>query len=102
MGRVLVEAMASGKPVIGSNTGGMPDLIDHGQNGFLFEPGNHQELSQYIEILMQDETLRHKMGKKGRIKAQNYSIEKMVQKIDLLYQKLLKEHLGPQYLKSNM
>ncbi len=48
LGLVGLEAMACGVPVIGSNTGGLTGYISHGENGFLFEPGNVKELADRI------------------------------------------------------
>lgn len=62
MGRVLIEAMASGKPVIGSKVGGIPSLINDGESGFLFESENVSELAEKLEILMADEELARNMG----------------------------------------
>lgn len=45
-------ALAVGTPVIGSKTGGLPELINHGKNGYLFEPGNRTELASYIIEIM--------------------------------------------------
>ena len=89
MGRVLVEAMAAGKAVVASNVGGIPDLVHHGQNGFLVEPGDVNGLSAAIEKLLADENLRHAMGKKGQAMAYNFSESKMIEKIDALYASLL-------------
>lgn len=89
MGRVLVEAMAAGKPVVGSNVGGIPDLIKNGQNGFLFESGDISGLSTVIEKLLLDKNMRHAMGKKGQVLAQNFSEAKMIAKIDALYTSML-------------
>jgi glycosyltransferase involved in cell wall biosynthesis len=89
MGRVLVEAMAAGKAVVASNVGGIPDLVHHGQNGFLVEPGDVIGLSVAIEKLLADENLRHEMGKKGQAMADNFSESKMIKKIDALYASLL-------------
>ncbi len=91
MGRVLVEAMAAGKAVVASNVGGVPDLVKHGQNGFLVKPGDITDLSYYIGRLLQDEKLRLKMGLSGRRISQNFSIVKMVEKIDALYLTLLQK-----------
>ncbi|MCF8078451.1 MAG: glycosyltransferase family 4 protein [Desulfobacterales bacterium] len=89
MGRVLVEAMAAGKPVIGSRTGGITDLIKHGENGYLFEPGNAAELAKFIIEIAQKPFLRKQMGEKGRVIAKNYSIERMIQMLDELYTAVL-------------
>jgi glycosyltransferase involved in cell wall biosynthesis len=89
MGRVLVEAMAAGKAVVASNVGGIPDLVHHGQNGFLVEPGDVNGLSAAIEKLLADENLRREMGKRGQAMAHNFSESKMIKKIDALYAALL-------------
>jgi glycosyltransferase involved in cell wall biosynthesis len=89
MGRVLVEAMASGKPVVGSNVGGIPDLIKNGHNGFLVEPGDEIDLSVAIEKVLTDAKMRDEMGRKGKTMARNFGVERMVEKIDDLYATLL-------------
>ncbi len=89
MGRVLVEAMAAGKAVVASNVGGIPDLVHHGQNGFLVEPGDVAGLSAAIEKLLADQNLRREMGKRGQAMAYNFSESKMIKKIDALYAALL-------------
>ncbi len=50
LGLVGLEAMACGVPVIGSNTGGLTGYVRHGENGFLFEPGNFKELTERIAV----------------------------------------------------
>ena len=68
-GITAIEAMASGKPVIASRTGGLELIVKEGKTGFLFEPGNVEELMQKLELLLDDETLRNKMGMEGRKRA---------------------------------
>ncbi|TET64330.1 MAG: glycosyltransferase family 1 protein [Candidatus Stahlbacteria bacterium] len=89
MGRVLVEAMALGKPIVASNIGGIPDLVIHGKNGFLVPPKNPKELAKYIQILLEDEKKREKMGLAGKEMSLNFSAENMVEKIAELYEELL-------------
>ena len=93
MGRVLVEAMASGKPIVASNVGGIPDLVKHGHNGFLVAPGDVDGLSLAIKKLIEDGQLRLEMGAKGRAMARNYGVEEMIKKIDDLYTSLYQEKL---------
>jgi len=64
--RVLIEAMALSKPVVASNVGGIPDLIQDGQNGFLFEVANSNELAEKLRILLNNRGLAIKMGEAGR------------------------------------
>ncbi len=89
MGRVLVEAMALGKPIVASNIGGIPDLVIHGKNGFLVPPKDPEELAKYIQILLEDEEKREKMGLAGKEMSLNFSTENMVEKIAELYEELL-------------
>jgi glycosyltransferase involved in cell wall biosynthesis len=65
MGRVLVEAMACGKPRIGSNVGGIPTVIEHGVDGLLFQPGNVEDLAHALDTLMNDPDLRRRLGAAG-------------------------------------
>jgi glycosyltransferase involved in cell wall biosynthesis len=89
MGRVLVEAMAAGKAIVASNTGGIPDLIMHGHNGLLVPPGDSSRLAGAIIMLLKDTHRREEMGKNGKLLAVRYSVESMVNKIDNLYKTLL-------------
>ncbi len=90
MGRVLVEAMALGKPVVASDVGGIPDLIIPGKNGFLVPPRNPGELAQQILFLIKNREEREKLGRAGKKMASTYSDEIMVKKIAELYEKVLK------------
>jgi len=64
--RVILEAMALAKPVIASNVGGIPDLVKDGQNGFLFEVGNINQLAEKLRTLLKDKNMAIEMGKRGR------------------------------------
>jgi glycosyltransferase involved in cell wall biosynthesis len=92
MGRVLVEAMAAGKAIVASDTGGIPDLVSHGHNGLLVPPRNSNQLAEAIITLLTDTHRREEMGKNGKLLAQKYSIESMVNKIDTLYETLLTQN----------
>ncbi len=62
-GQVYLEAMACGTPVIGTNLGGVPEIITDNQDGFLIEPDNSSLLMQKIENLLYDEENRKKFVK---------------------------------------
>lgn len=89
MGRVLIEAMAAGKPIIASNVGGIPDLVIQGQNGLLVPAKDIKALAEGIEYLLENQRERIEMGEKGRKMATNYGVNSMVEKIDRLYLELL-------------
>lgn len=57
-GLVLIEAMAAGVAIMGSNTGGVPEIIEDGVNGYTFSPNDIQEMSQKIKSLLTDKNLR--------------------------------------------
>jgi len=60
-----MEAMACGLPVIAANACALPELVHHDKNGFLFQPGNSNELARYLDILLNDANLRKYMGKES-------------------------------------
>jgi len=66
LGFTVVEAMALGKPVIGSAIGAIPEMVIDNHTGFLFEPGNYTQLSELITTLYADEDLIAKMGANAR------------------------------------
>jgi glycosyltransferase involved in cell wall biosynthesis len=66
LGLTLLEAMASGTPVIASRLGGVPEIVEHGVTGFLIEPGNTRELYERIAQLVSDPALAQRMGAAAR------------------------------------
>jgi len=68
-GMVATEAMACGKPVVASKAGGLRDSIEDGVTGFHFPPDDADTLSEKINILLDDPSLREKMGRAGRERA---------------------------------
>ena len=69
-GMVATEAMACGKPVVASKAGGLRDSIEDGVTGFHFPPDDANTLSEKINILLDDPSLREKMGGAGRERAE--------------------------------
>jgi glycosyltransferase involved in cell wall biosynthesis len=91
MGRVLLEAMAMEKPVVGTRVGGIPDLIEQGVNGYLVSPGNEKELASAVLKILEDKDLAREMGQAGRNKmTDRFSAESMVRSIEEVYSELLK------------
>lgn len=64
----LMEAMASGLPVVATNVGGVSELVDDGTNGYLIPPGSAEILASRIELLLKSRELRESMGRAGREK----------------------------------
>ena len=69
-GNVFAEALASGLPIVGSATGGIPDLVEHGSNGLLVPPGDVPRLAGAIRYLANDPELRTEMALRNRAKAE--------------------------------
>ena len=92
MGRSVLEAMVSGKPVVASRVGGIVDLVQDGVTGILVEPGDYQALAKAIIRLLKDKGLRQKMGEEARKRVdERFSTEKMVAEIEKIYNELLKK-----------
>ena len=90
-GLVVSEAMACGKPVIGSNVGGIPDQIIDGYNGFLVQPRNPSEIAKRILLLISNPKEAKRMGMNGRkIVEEKFNINKRIDKITKLYERLIK------------
>ena len=89
MGRVLVEAMAAGKPVIASHVGGIPDLVKHGKTGILVKPADECAITQAILHLLNNPQEAKRMGDLGRIHSLQFSVQTMVEKLDAIYDKLI-------------
>jgi hypothetical protein len=87
---VLVEAMAAGKPVVASNVGGIPDLVQHDYNGLLVAPGDEKALAASIKQLINNPEQAKLMGQRGKELCNQFSVESMVEKIDNLYEDLFK------------
>ncbi len=75
LGFVVLESMASGVPVVASNAGGIPDLIEDGVTGFLCEPGCVEEWVGRVKLLLDDEDIRNKMSAHARSETEKHSWE---------------------------
>lgn len=88
-GMVLIEAMACGLPVVSFNCpDGPSDIISDGQDGFLVENANVQQLAEKVSILIEKEDLRIQMGLKARENVKRYDQDKIMQKWVDLFQSL--------------
>lgn len=88
-GIVLLEAMACEKPVVASNTGGIPFVVEDGKTGILFGCGNIGDLATKIVILLKDKELQGKMGRAGKERSKQFTWEKIAGETIELYKKIL-------------
>ena len=89
----ITEGARFALPTVSSRVGGIPYLIDHGANGFLFEPTDHEALGHHLAELAADPALRRRLGnrllEKGRAE---YSIENTVRRQLDIYESVLRRH----------
>ncbi len=91
-GRVLIEAMACGVPVIGSSSGEIPNIIRKTGGGLVFQEKNTKDLTQKIYELLKDEKKRKELGRRGREKVtQLYSNEIVARQFYEVYKQLLSD-----------
>lgn len=80
-GYVNIEAMASSLPVIGTACGGVPEIIVHGETGYLYEAKETEKLAEFIKILSKNEDLRKSMGEKGLARAKQMFDNKQLDRL---------------------
>lgn len=87
-GLTTVEAMSVGLPVIAKNTFSLPEIVEHGKTGFIFN--TLEELIKYMSIVIEDETMRSKMCKMARESFKNrYHLNITNQKLSLIYEQCI-------------
>ncbi|MBF0619132.1 MAG: glycosyltransferase family 4 protein [Candidatus Omnitrophica bacterium] len=90
MGRAVIEAMACGKPVVVSRTGGLPEIVTDGVEGFCVEPGDALAFANALGMVVKDTALRGRMSEAAQRRATGeFSVETMVRKIECLYDGLI-------------
>jgi glycosyltransferase involved in cell wall biosynthesis len=83
---LVLEAMASGVPVVGSRIGGLPEAVEDGISGILVEPDNPAQLARALLCLLEDATPRSAMGRAARVRAeQSFSWDQTVHRIKSRY-----------------
>lgn len=86
----IMEAMASGLPVVSTDVGGASELVVDGETGFLVPSGSPGLLAEKIKTLINDKNLRQEMGKKGQRRVKdNFDLKTMVGKTEALYKGLI-------------
>lgn len=84
-GRVIVEAMLCGQPIVATAAGGAVELIEHGQTGWLVPPGNILELAETIERCRQQSEITEAIARAGKVSAvERFDLSKIEQQIDCL------------------
>jgi glycosyltransferase involved in cell wall biosynthesis len=88
-----IEAMAAGVPVVGSRVGGLPETIDDGRTGLLFESGDHEGAANALITVLTDGDRRRRLGEAARAEAHaRYGRERMAAAVEAVYDELLVGH----------
>jgi phosphatidylinositol alpha 1,6-mannosyltransferase len=88
-----MEAMACGLPVVAANAYALPELAHHDENGFLFTPGNSEEMAGYLDRLVSDTDLRRKMRLKSLEIIAGHDRRKVLEEWEALYRRLSNEFI---------
>jgi glycosyltransferase involved in cell wall biosynthesis len=95
LGLGIIEAMSQGKPVIGTDIGGIPELIEDGVNGYLVKPRDADGLAAKLKVLIDDKAQRVRMGVEGRRRfEETFDAAIMLQQIEHLYESLVRHKSG--------
>jgi glycosyltransferase involved in cell wall biosynthesis len=88
-GRVLIEAMAVGVPVLAARGGGVPEIVTHDENGLLAEPGNVSAYVDQVARVLRDAELRDRLRTAGRLSVETrFSVSRVQNAFDLLFDAL--------------
>lgn len=94
LGIVIVEAMACGKPVIASNIGSIPEVIDKGVNGTLFPPGDFKELARQIKLLLEEHEYSAKLVQNARqMVLEKFSLDGMIEETIKFFGLVIKKQI---------
>ncbi|WP_133127784.1 glycosyltransferase family 4 protein [Legionella nagasakiensis] len=86
---VALEAIASGLPLIAANAVALPELVEHGVNGYLFLPNDVKNLAHYLIELLKNPEKSQSMGSESRKKAESHDICKTAEQYEQLYLKMV-------------
>lgn len=90
LGNTVLEALASGKPLIASKTGGIPETVEHMKNGVLVPPKNPDAIADAILTLLEDEDLRKKTSTNARKKAETMSWRRAAREMMRVFEEVVK------------
>ena len=91
-GLVLLEAMACGVPCIGTHTGGIPEVIQHGETGYICEIGDTEGVAQQAMLLLQDDVLHSRIAKRSmQVVNEQFGSEQIISQYEAIYYDILRD-----------
>jgi len=88
-GLAALEALAAGVPVVASDSGGIPEVVDHGKSGFLAPVGDVQQMAKYALQLLKNPEQMAKAKKMAKARASDFRIQKILPEYERIYQRLM-------------
>jgi glycosyltransferase involved in cell wall biosynthesis len=88
----VLEAMASGRPVVATTTGGIVDMITNGESGLLVPPGDESRLADAIARLLNDADLRFRLGSRARERARRFTASAVAERLEAVYAQVAPRH----------
>lgn len=85
----LIEALATGRPVVATSVGGVPDVLADGENGVLVPPGDAAAIAAWVTSLLDDRARAATLGQRARGTAEPYHINVYVERVERLYTDLI-------------
>jgi glycosyltransferase involved in cell wall biosynthesis len=91
----ILEAMAAGKPVVATDVGGIPELVEDGQTGFLVPPKDTVAIAHFVLELCRNSARRQEMGRAARSQVEsNFTVESVVARLEEIYSSFVRKHIG--------
>jgi phosphatidylinositol alpha-mannosyltransferase len=88
-GIVLLEAMASGKPIVATSIDGFREVVTHGREGLLVERKSRRQLAYALQTLVSNPGLRQQLGEAGLLKARQYDWERVIDRLTEVYRQAI-------------
>ena len=97
LGTSLLDAMACARPIVATEAGGIPEIVEDGVNGLLVPPRDAPALAAAIVRALRDQTLRERMGKAGFERVnERFTVERMVEQTGAVYHRLVSAQVRSQ------
>jgi glycosyltransferase involved in cell wall biosynthesis len=88
----ILEAMAMGKPIVATNVGGIPEVVEEGQTGFLVPPKDPKAIADRVLSLCRDSARRLQMGRAARARVEdNFTVQSVSGRLEAIYVRSLRE-----------
>jgi glycosyltransferase involved in cell wall biosynthesis len=85
----IIEAMAAGVPAVATRVGGVPELLEHGKQGFVVSPGRADEAAEAVAQVLRDASLARALGEQGRVRARTrFGLDRMASETLAVYENL--------------